>query len=255
MAKLQSAERVSVEASDNFVFQRSLLAYHHAASLIEGDVLEVGTGMGYGVEVLAPSAERFVTIDKYRSESLKSIANVEYVTMKVPPLDFDNAMFDNVVSFQVIEHIEEDVDFVGEVARVLKPGGQFILTTPNAPMSLTRNPWHVREYQAEELQNLLSHFFGQVQVLGVTGNEAVMAYYERNRESVRRLMRWDIFDLQHRLPRWLLQWPYDVMNRRNRRKLMQAAPEATAAIRMEDYRIEPYRKEAFDLFVVAQKRG
>lgn len=253
MAKLQSAERVSVEASDNFVFQRSLLAYHHAASLIEGDVLEVGTGMGYGVEVLAPSAERFVTIDKYRSESLKSIANVEYVTMKVPPLDFDNAMFDNVVSFQVIEHIEEDVDFVGEVARVLKPGGQFILTTPNAPMSLTRNPWHVREYNADALYNLLSCSFSKIEMFGLFGNDKVMQYYAKNRDSVQRIMRFDILDLQHRLPRWVLQVPYDVMNRLNRRRLLKKNQELTSSITMDDYAVRPYADGCFDLLVVATK--
>ena len=253
MAKLQSAERVSVEASDNFVFQRSLLAYHHAASLIEGDVLEVGTGMGYGVEVLAPSAERFVTIDKYRSESLKSIANVEYVTMKVPPLDFDNAMFDNVVSFQVIEHIEEDVDFVGEVARVLKPGGQFILTTPNAPMSLTRNPWHVREYNADALYNLLSCSFSKIEMFGLFGNDKVMQYYAKNRDSVQRIMRFDILDLQHRLPRWMLQVPYDVMNRLNRRRLHRANRTLTETIQMEDYSITEVNDKCFDLFYVATK--
>ena len=44
MAKITTAERVSREASDNFVFQRSLLAYHAAAQRISGDVLEIGTG-------------------------------------------------------------------------------------------------------------------------------------------------------------------------------------------------------------------
>ena len=44
MAKINTAERVSAEASDNFVFQRSLLAYHAAAERIAGDVLEIGLG-------------------------------------------------------------------------------------------------------------------------------------------------------------------------------------------------------------------
>ena len=43
MAKINTAERVSAEASDNFVFQRSLLAYHAASARIAGDVLEIGT--------------------------------------------------------------------------------------------------------------------------------------------------------------------------------------------------------------------
>ena len=60
----------------------------------------------------------------------------------VPPLDFPDRSFDCVISFQVIEHIKRDAEFVREIHRVLRPGGRFIVTTPNAPMSLTRNPWH-----------------------------------------------------------------------------------------------------------------
>ena len=53
MGKMNTAERVSREMSDNFVFQRSLLAYHAAAQRIGGDVLEIGTGAGYGIEVVS----------------------------------------------------------------------------------------------------------------------------------------------------------------------------------------------------------
>ena len=147
MGRMATAERVCAEASDNFVFQRSLLAYHAAAERIDGDVLEIGTGSGYGVEVIAPHARSFVTLDKHVPEagSLPCLPHVRYMQATVPPLPFADGSFDFVISFQVIEHIRRDVDFVREVHRVLRPGGQFIVTTPNAPMSLTRNPWHVRE--------------------------------------------------------------------------------------------------------------
>ena len=51
MAKILTAERVSRDISDNYVFQRSQLAYHEAARRISGDVLEIGTGTGYGIEI------------------------------------------------------------------------------------------------------------------------------------------------------------------------------------------------------------
>lgn len=54
MAKILTAERVSRDISDNYVFQRSQLAYHEAARRISGDVLEIGTGTGYGIEIVAP---------------------------------------------------------------------------------------------------------------------------------------------------------------------------------------------------------
>ena len=230
MAKINTAERVSAEASDNFVFQRSLLAYHAASARIAGDVLEIGTGAGYGIEVAAPRARRFVTVDKHAP---------------APEL-LDRP-------FQVIEHIKRDAEFVREIHRVLRPGGRFIVTTPNAPMSLTRNPWHVREYTAEQLRRLLAARFSEIETLGVFGNEKVMDYYAENRRGVERITRFDILDLQHRLPRWMLQIPYDILNRMNRRKLLRENTGLTTSIRMDDYRIEPVGDGCFDLFYIAVK--
>ena len=253
MAKVTTAERVSREQSDNYVFQRSLLAYHKAAELIEGNVLEIGTGEGYGAEVLAPQAMRFITIDKTTPERLYQAANVEFVEAAVPPIPAENNSFDYVVSFQVIEHIKRDFDFVREVHRVLKPGGKFIVTTPNAPMSLTRNPWHVREYRPEELTNMLECHFSQVEPMGVFGNEKVMEYYEKNRRSVQRITRFDVLRLQYILPRFMLQLPYDILNRINRRRLLKKNRELTTSIAMDDYYIAPVGSDCFDLFYIATK--
>ena len=254
MAKIHTAERVSNrDTSDNYVFQRSILAYYKAAELVSGDVLEIGTGMGYGVEVVAPAADKYMTIDKSCAYNVELPANAEFRQMTVPPLDFADESFDYVISFQVIEHIKNDKEFVAEVSRVLRKGGKFIVSTPNAPMSLTRNPWHVREYTAEELKELLSKEFSQIDMMGVGGNEKIMEYYEANRRGVERITRFDILDLQHRLPRWMLQIPYDILNRLNRRRLLDQNNELTSSITMEDYSIEAVTEECFDLYFIAQK--
>lgn len=254
MGKMNTAERVSREMSDNFVFQRSLLAYHAAAQRIGGDVLEIGTGAGYGIEVVAPHARSFITVDKFApAAELMRHPHVEFHQAVVPPLAFAANSFDFVISFQVIEHVKQDIELVREVKRVLKPGGKFIVTTPNAPMSLTRNPWHVREYTAEQLRRLLAARFSEIETLGVFGNEKVMDYYAENRRGVERITRFDILDLQHRLPRWMLQIPYDILNRMNRRKLLRENTGLTTSIRMDDYRIEPVGDGCFDLFYIAVK--
>ena len=250
---VQTAERVSREITDNYVYQRSRLAYVEAAKIVSGRVLEIGTGTGYGIDIIAPCCDSFVTLDKFASETTTKLpSNVEFKEATVPPLPFADESFDYVVSFQVIEHIYDDKEFVREIHRVLRKGGKFIVTTPNRPMSLTRNPWHVREYTSEELFMLLRDF-ESVECRGVVGNDRVMAYYEKNRESVRRIMRFDIFRMQWWLPASLLKIPYDIMNRRNRRRLHSQNQELTESIKMEDYSIAPVCEECFDLFYIATK--
>ena len=134
---LQTSERVSQkDHSDNYVFQRSLLAYLEAAKRISGKVLEIGTGSGYGVEIIAPHTDEFVTVDKYHADITNITAfkehNVQFVQLNIPPLSgIASDAYDYVITFQVIEHIPKDHFFLEEISRVLKPGGQLIVTTPN----------------------------------------------------------------------------------------------------------------------------
>ncbi len=253
--KIQTAERVShQDASDQYVFQRSLLAYHEAADLISGDVLEIGTGSGYGIDIISSSADRFLTVDKhpYPSDSLPE--NTAFRQMTIPPLSgLEDDSFDYVISFQVIEHIQDDEQFVSEIARVLKPGGAFIVTTPNKKMSITRNPWHIREYTITELEDLLVPHFSSVEKKGVFGNDKIMEYYQKNKESVAKITRFDILNLQYRLPRQILQIPYDLLNRLNRKKLLNENPTLVSTIEMDDYSLESAKEGCFDLFYIAKK--
>ena len=88
---IQTAERVSHrDLSDNYVYQRSILAYLETAKIIHGKVLEIGTGSGYGISTVAPKAETFVTIDKFTDPKVKEenahLNNVEFLQMTIPPI-------------------------------------------------------------------------------------------------------------------------------------------------------------------------
>lgn len=253
---LQTAERVSFkDPSDNVIYQRHLLAYQEAKRYLQGRLIEVGIGEGYGIDLLAPSVDRYDAIDKYETNlsRLATQDKVHFQKMSVPPIEFENDLFDCAVSFQVIEHIEDDEGFVKELARVLKRDAPLVLTTPNKPMSLTRNPWHVREYLYKELEDLLRRHFSKVEMYGVTGNEKVMNYYQRNKESVQKITRWDFLNLQYRLPRKMLQYPYDFMNRLNRRKLLSSNQNLVTDISVDDFTLSTQTKNAFDFFCVAYK--
>jgi ubiquinone/menaquinone biosynthesis C-methylase UbiE len=259
MALIQTAERVShIEASDNYVFQRSLFAYAEAAKLVSGKILELGTGSGYGIEMIASKAEKFVTLDKFENENVselvKANSNIEFLKMTFPPLTgIDDNSFDFVITFQVIEHIKNDKLFTREIHRVLKPGGKLIVTTPNKKMSLTRNPWHIREYQVQELKDHLLRDFSAVKTLGVYGDDTVMEYYHANKKAVEKITRFDVLNLQYNLPRWCLQIPYDIMNRWNRKKMLTTDNEMVSKIKMTDYFLAEAGNDCLDLFYIAEK--
>ena len=251
---MQTAERSSGhDPSEQVIYNRCLFAYKATSGYVKGNIIELGSGEGYGVEMLAPLAGKYLAVDKFDT-NVAGHANVEFRKMLLPSLAgiADNS-FDFAVSFQVIEHIQDDKAFIREIHRVLKPGGKLFLSTPNRLMSLTRNPWHIREYTAAELTNLVSQVFKSVEMKGVYGNDKVMEYHEKNKASVRRITRFDIFNLQYRLPRRLLQIPYDLLNRLNRRSLLGDNPSLVNLVTLSDFSIGDSSDSAFDLFVIAEK--
>lgn len=251
---MQTAERSSGhDPSEQVIYNRCLYAYKAASELVKGNIIELGSGEGYGIQMLAPLAERYLAVDKFDTD-ISGHANVEFRKQLLPSLAgiADNT-FDYAVTFQVIEHIQDDKTFISEIHRVLKPGGVLMLTTPNRPMSLTRNPWHIREYTADELASVVGKSFGKVEVKGVYGSPVVMEYHERNKASVHRITRFDILKLQYRLPRRLLQIPYDIMNRLNRRKLLEGNAEIVNKVSLSDFFLKDTTENCFDLFVIATK--
>jgi hypothetical protein len=120
-------------------------------------------------------------------------------------------------------------------------------------MSLTRNPWHIREYTSDELLSLAQKYFTKANMKGITGDEKVMAYYERNKESVEKIARLDFLNLQKRLPAGLYKIPYELLNRWNRNKLKDADDKLVSAITHENYPVTDQASKALDLFLFVQK--
>jgi ubiquinone/menaquinone biosynthesis C-methylase UbiE len=243
--------------SDNPVHQRLLFPYIEVAKTISGNLLEIGCGTGRGVAVLAPSVTHYTGVDKNEPLMTKLSAeypNFKFIDMFLPPLKglADNT-FDYIVTFQVIEHIEFDDEFIKEAHRVLKPGGKLILTTVNKKYSLSRNPWHVREYLATELRDLMLKYFPNVQTQGIHGNPKVMSYYEENKRSVQKITRFDIFNLQYKLPRWMLQIPYDIANRMSRNLIQKSDNQLVSDITWKDYFLNDDAEECFDFYYTATK--
>ena len=239
--------------SDNPIHQRLLKAYYLAIDEVKGDLLEIGCGEGRGVHLFKDKVSSFTGIDKIQ-EVVDNLTHqypeAKFQQANIPPLPFADEQFDSVISFQVIEHIKDDKKYLEEIARVLKQGGKALLTTPNIKKSLSRNPWHIREYTADQLESLCKPYFAEVKMLGVAGNDKVMEYYTQNKASVEKLMRFDVLNLQYHLPAFMLKIPYEFMNRLNRNKLQDNDDSLVASIHHEDYLLSENAAASLDLFAV-----
>jgi 2-polyprenyl-3-methyl-5-hydroxy-6-metoxy-1,4-benzoquinol methylase len=244
--------------SDNPIHQRLLKPYTVVKEEISGAVLELGCGEGRGIEEILPRVDTFLGLDKIEEviETLGTkFPNAQFIKSIFPPIDIlESEAFDFIISFQVIEHIRSDRLFLEEIYRLLKPGGMAVISTPNIKMSLSRNPWHIREYTAKELEELSKSIFDKVITKGISGNSKVMQYHEDNRKSVEKIMKYDVLDFQHRLPAFLLKLPYEILNRMNRNTLKKGANELVASISFEDYLVIENPEESLDLFYYLYKK-
>ena len=113
MSIIQTAERSSGEdPSENVIFHRHLIAYKKAAEFVNKNILEIGCGEGYGIKELLPKVEKYICIDKYKSNINFKSEKLTFIKSEVPPLNkIKSDSLDFVVTFQVIEHIEDDSFF------------------------------------------------------------------------------------------------------------------------------------------------
>lgn len=177
-----------------------LRAYDEAVAHAAGrDVLDVGCNTGYGTVRFAPVARRVVGVDV--SPAAIEAANrrasggrPEFLLTTGLDLPFPDDSFDLVSSFQVLEHVPDPLAYLREIARVTRPGGEVILATPNAAIRLDPGmaPWyrfHVHEYLAAELHDLLAQVFPGVRVRGMFGTPTLYETEIRRVDAARQRIR------------------------------------------------------------------
>lgn len=164
-------------AEENYWFRRHEVVYRQLAERCRGrDVLEAGSGEGYGADLIADVARSVIGLDYDESAVAHVRARYPRVDMRhgnLAELPLESASVDVVVNFQVIEHLWDQGQFVAECARVLRPGGVLLMSTPNritfSPgLDTPVNPFHTRELNAAELTELIeSAGFEMEAMLGV----------------------------------------------------------------------------------------
>ncbi len=163
---------------ENYWFRRHLVVYEYIARRVAGArVLDMACGEGYGSAVLAGTAASVVGLDA--NLEAHEHAKLRYAA---PNLTFARGMvenfgepgsFDAVVFLQTIEHVFDPPAVLAHHRSLLAPGGTVYVSTPNlltlAPKGADKsgNPWHIKEYRAEEFQRLCASAFPSVQMLGL----------------------------------------------------------------------------------------
>ncbi|MGB3484077.1 MAG: class I SAM-dependent methyltransferase [Mycobacterium sp.] len=149
---------------ENYWFRRHEVVYQQLTNRCVGrDVLEAGFGEGYGADLLAGVARSVIGVD-YDESAVAHVQSryprVQAIQGNLAELPLEAESVDIVVNFQVIEHLWDQSQFVGECRRVLRPGGVLLMSTPNritfSPgLDTPLNPFHTRELNAAELTELL----------------------------------------------------------------------------------------------------
>jgi len=153
--------------------------YHRYAMVLdivkEKDVLDVACGEGYGSSFIADAARSVVGVDisdeaVQHASATYTKANLLFRQGSVTALDFDDASFDVVVSFETIEHLAEQALMLSEIRRVLRTDGLLVISSPNRPVyseeSGEHNEFHVKELDFKEFDDLLKVQFPTIEYFG-----------------------------------------------------------------------------------------
>lgn len=169
-----TGERLVPGQVDQDLLNEHMSRYAFAARLARNKrVLDIACGMGYGSFELSKHAARVVGLDVsdeavHSARERYQAANLEFLTAPAQQIPFDDHSFDLIVAFEVIEHLSDWEALLGQAKRLLAPGGQFIVSTPNKIFyAETRrlagpNPFHVHEFEFSEFHAELSRFFPSV---------------------------------------------------------------------------------------------
>ncbi|MCK9250170.1 MAG: class I SAM-dependent methyltransferase [Solirubrobacteraceae bacterium] len=168
---------------ENYWYRRHLVVYEWIAGRIAARaraggrtrVVDLACGEGYGAAVLARHAEHVVGVDA--NPEAHEHARLRYVA---DGLRFDRDLVEtwdgdvDVVTFlQTIEHVQDPDGLLARLATLAGPDGEVVVSTPNlltlAPEGAEKseNPWHVKEYRADEFRELLERRFSHVEIHGL----------------------------------------------------------------------------------------
>jgi SAM-dependent methyltransferase len=234
---------------------RHRAAYAYGIELARSEakerILDLGCGTGYGTHELAEALPRTFAVDRIAPDAGARHPRARFIRADAARLPLRSDTFDLVVSFQVIEHLEDPAAYLESMTRLLRPEGAALITTPNVLQSDGENPFHVHEYEAAELSDLLRGHFDRVEMLGVNARAEAKAYYDARLRRIRTIVRLDPLRLRTRLPRSLVEPLFAALAVIVRRGIQRS--EGLPEVQLADFPILPVQPDCLDLLAVCRQ--
>lgn len=101
-----------------------------------GSILDVGCGQAWVAQYFCPRGVAVHSMDISTVNPLRALERYPYdnhygVVADAYRLPFRPDSFDCIIACEIIEHVPDPAEFMASLMRVLKPGGQLIITTPH----------------------------------------------------------------------------------------------------------------------------
>jgi SAM-dependent methyltransferase len=223
------ATTTDLEADDSHAVQEQLARLRFVSSRLEltgRSVLDFGCGAGYVLDYLRgarPAHLAGIDCDPRIVEFARThYPDVEFEVCDAahPGLDLGRR-FDVVLSFEVLEHIDDQATYLDNMVRHLRPGGTIVVSTPNREVfslgeRVSLHNWtHRRELNRAEFEHLLHPLLSTVTIHG-------------QRFSDPRLQRRYVTATRH------------LLRRRQVRERLQASLSASSVMLRLYYRLEEY---------------
>lgn len=155
----------------NGLLLEHIARYHFAIHYAKGRVLDFACGSGFGSNIIATAAKKeldevvAIDIDQASITYAKSKYYHPLISFKQenavdPLLPSKMGEFDLIISFETLEHVQEEEIFLENIYKMLKPGGTLVISTPfgQGRGKPTNEPYHVHQLTEEEFRRLFKDY-------------------------------------------------------------------------------------------------
>jgi SAM-dependent methyltransferase len=131
------SEKAALRGEPSYVWRagqerRLKMVRDAAGDRLQRRIFENGVGLGAYLSRLAPDATLAVGLDVELERTIETHRHVEQVLCGVGEfLPFPDNSFDLILSNEVLEHVQDDIQAVREMVRTLSSGGRLVVFCPN----------------------------------------------------------------------------------------------------------------------------